>query len=189
MKPFSMWASAPIAIVLLAGLARGDANNVSGGTVKSVNTEKKEFVLTDPAGKDATIKFGDQLIIIRDSKDTPGDTARKPGGELKVGDIVDVCYAKDVSTWTAHYILVKGGDTKNCDLVYGTVKGYDVEKKQLSFTEERGKDWLVHAGDALVLLNNKDSKIQDLKSGDSMTAIVEKSGEKTSLRRLFAERK
>ena len=79
-------------------------------------------------------------------------------------------------TWTAHYILVQEGDTKNCELVHGTVKSYDVDKKQVTFTDHRDKDWTFPMGDAKVRLNREDSKIEDIKIGDRALAIVEKDG-------------
>jgi len=182
MKTFSKWvACAAIAVLLFAGAARADGDSVAGGKVKSINADKKEFVLTDAAGKDATIKFGDQLVINRAGKDSANDR--------KVGDAVNVCHSKGVLTWTAHYILVQEGESKNSELVRGSVKGYDAEKKQLTFTDETGKDVVFAMGDAKVHLNKKDSKIQDLKIGDNVLAIVEKTGDKTTLKTLMAERK
>jgi Cu/Ag efflux protein CusF len=182
MKSFSKWASATVAIVVLAGAARADNFSVASGTVKSINADKKEFMLTDAAtGKDETIKFGDPLVINRGGKDTASD--------LKVGDLVDVCHEKGFVTWPAHYILVKEGATKNSSLVRGSVKGYDADKKELTFTDEHGKDWNFPMSDAKVTLNNKEGKIKDVKIGDNGLAIVEKTGDKMSLKLLMAEQK
>jgi len=182
MKSFSKWVCAPIAVLLLAGGAvRADGDSVAGGKVKSINADKKEFVLTDAAGKDATIKFGDQLVINRAGKDS--------GNDLKVGDAINVCHSKGVLTWTAHYILVQEGDSKNSELVRGSVKGYDVEKKELTFTNETGKDVVFAMGDAKVSLNKKASKVEDLRIGDNALAIVEKTGDKSTLKTLMAEHK
>jgi Cu/Ag efflux protein CusF len=92
-------------------------------------------------------------------------------------------------TWPAHYILVKEGATKNSSLVRGSVKGYDADKKELTFTDEHGKDWNFPMSDAKVTLNNKEGKIKDVKIGDNGLAIVEKTGDKMSLKLLMAEQK
>jgi len=182
MKSFSKWAGAAVAVVVLAGAARADNFSVSSGTVKSINADKKEFMLTDAAtGKDETVKFGDPLVINRGGKDTASD--------LKVGDLVDVCHEKGFVTWPAHYILVKEGATKNTTLVRGAVKGYDVDKKELTFTDEHGKDWVFPTSDAKVKLNTKDGKIQDVKIGDNGLLLVEKAGDKMNLKCLMAEQK
>src|ERR1700683_5608313 len=123
MKSFSKWVIALAATVLLAGTSTA-ADTVATGKVKSINADKKDMVLTDAAGKDWTIKLGDKVLINRDGKESPSD--------LKAGDPVSVCYDKGLLTWTAHYILVQEGANKNLNLVYGSVKSYDADKKQLA---------------------------------------------------------
>jgi hypothetical protein len=168
-----------VAVVLLAGTSPA-ADTVSAGKVKSIHADKKEFVMTDSAGKDWTFKLGDKVVINRGGKESQSD--------LKVGDPVNVMYSKGVLTWTAHYILVQEGDTKNCELVYGTVKSYDGDKKQLAFTDEARKDRTFDLGDAKVQLNTKPGKIDDVKIGDHFLAIVEKAGDKLTLKSLIIER-
>src|SRR3984957_7328104 len=131
MKNLLMWFSAVAAVVMLAGPAVAE-DAVSAGKVKGVNAEKKDFVLTDSAGKDWTIKLGDAVVINRGGKEGQSD--------LNGGDAVNVCYDKGPLTWTAQYILVQEGDTKKCELVHGTFKSYDVDKKQVTFTDHKEKD-------------------------------------------------
>ena len=69
----------------LAGTAVA-ADAIAAGKVKAINADKKEFVLTDSAGKDWTIKLGDNVIINRGGKESQSD--------LKAGDPVNVCYDK-----------------------------------------------------------------------------------------------
>jgi len=180
MKIFSQWFGAMAAILLLAGPAMA-ADAIAAGTVKAVHADKKELVLTDSAGKDWTIKLGDTLIINRGGTESRSD--------LNAGDRVNVCYEKGLLTWTAHYILVQEGNTKDSHLLNGTVKNYDADKKQVTFTDHEGKDWTFSMGDAKVRLNGKDSKIGDLKIGDKAIAIVEKIGEATTLKSLMIDRK
>src|SRR2546421_12295516 len=72
MKSFSKWFSALAVVALLSGTAAA-ADSVSGGKVKSINAAKKTFVLTDGAGKDHTLKFGDNLVINRDGRESQSD--------------------------------------------------------------------------------------------------------------------
>ena len=130
MKSFSKWFSAMAAFVLLAGPVVAD-DAIAAGKVKAINAEKKEFVLTDSAGKDWTIKLGDTFVINRGGKESQSD--------LNAGDPVNVCYDKGLLTWTAHYILVQEGDTKNCELMHGSVKNYDADKKEVTFTDREAR--------------------------------------------------
>ena len=180
MKNFSKWFSGLEVIVLLAGPAVA-ADAISAGKVKEVNAGKKEFVLTDSAGKDWTIKLSDTVIINRGGKESKSD--------LNAGDQVNVCYNKGFVHWTAHYILVQEGDTKDCLLVHGSVKNCDVDKKEVTFTDtDRAKDWTFSMGHAKVRRNGGDSKIGDIKIGDKVLAIVERVGEGTTLKCLMIER-
>jgi Cu/Ag efflux protein CusF len=179
MKSISQWLCAMGAFVMLAGPAMA-ADTIAAGKIKAVNAEKKDIVLTDSDGKDWTIKLGDNVVINRGGKESQSD--------LNAGDPVNVCYDKGLLTWTAHYILVQEGNTKDCELVHGTVKNYDVDKKQVTFTDHRDKNWTFPMGDAKVRLNREDSKIQDIKIGDSALAIVEKTGDSTTLKCLMVER-
>jgi Cu/Ag efflux protein CusF len=180
MTHFLSWMSGMAVIVALSGTALG-ADVVSYGTVKDVRSEKKDFVLTDSAGKDWTIKLGDNVVINRDGKESKSD--------LKVGDKVNVCYDKGVLTWTAHYILVQEGASKNYELMHGTFKSYDEDKKAIVFTDADGKDHTFVAGTAKVRLNQEASKAKDLKVGEKALAIVEKADGKITLKSLMIERK
>ena len=179
MMSLSKWFSAMATFVLLAGPAMA-ADTIAAGKIKAVNAEKKDIVLTDSDGKDWTIKLGDTVVINRGGKESQSD--------LNAGDPVNVCYDKGLFTWTAHYILVQEGNTKDCELVHGTVKNYDVAKKEVTFTD-RAKDWTFPMSDAKVRLNREDSKISDVKIGDKVLAIVEKIGEGTTLKCLMIDRK
>ena len=165
-------------LLLAAPVLAADA--VAAGKVKGINSEKKEFVLTDSAGKDWTIKLGDELTINRGGKVSQSD--------LKVGDPVNVCFDKGTFTWTAHYILVQEGDTKDDILVHGSVKNYDADKKQVTFTDSDAKDWTFGMGSAKVMLNKEVGKISDVKIGDHALAIVEKNDNELTLKSLLIHR-
>jgi hypothetical protein len=180
MKKLLTWISALAAVVILAGPAMAE-DAIAAGKVKGVNAEKKDFVLTDSAGKDWTIKLGDAVVINRGGKEGQSD--------LNAGDAVNVCYDKGLLTWTARYILVQDGDTKKCELVHGTFKSYDVDKKQVTFTDNTEKDCTFPMGEAKVRLNKEDCKIEDIKIGYKALGIVEKDGDATTLKCMMFEHK
>jgi hypothetical protein len=180
MNSFSKCAGAMVAIVLLAGMASA-ADTVSSGKVKAVHSDKEEFVLTDAGGTDWTFKLGANVVINHGGKESKSD--------LNVGDTVNVYYDKGTFTWTARYILVKKGDSKNWKLVQGTFKGYDTDQKQLAFTDADGKDLTFAWGDGKVRLNQEYTSLENIKVGDKGLFIVEKSGDTTTLKAVMVERK
>jgi Cu/Ag efflux protein CusF len=180
MKSFMKCVGAMAAMVLVSGAALA-ADTIGAGKVKSVDADKKEFVLSDSGGKEWTIKFADDVVINRGGKESATD--------LKVDDAVSVCYANGTLTRTAHYILVKEGDTKDYQLVRGSFKNFDADKKEFTFTDAKGKDWTHPMAEAKVRLNMQDSKIEDVKIGDNVLAIVEQIGDKTTLKCVMASRK
>lgn len=180
MNSFSKCACAMMAIVLMAGMASA-ADAISVGKVKSIKADKKEFVLTDAAGKDTTIKLGTDVVINRGGKETAGD--------LNENDMVNVCYDKGTFTWTAHYIVVQEGNSKNWKLMHGTFKGYDPGKKLLSLTDVGGTDLAFGWGDGNVRLNKKDAKVDNLKIGDKTLIIVETNRDTMTLKAVMVERK
>lgn len=173
------WLSATLAIALLASTA-GAADTVSSGKVKSIHADKKTFVLTDSADKDFTVKLGDNLIVNRAGKES--------NSGLKSGDAIYICYDKGVLTWTAHYILVQEGTSKNSELIRGNVKGYDADTKELTFTNEVKKDSTYSMGKAMVRVNMEDSKIENVKIGDQALLIVDTVEGKSTLRSVMVDR-
>jgi len=181
MQSLSKWVTALVVLVLLAGTSvAGDA--VAAGKIKAILSAKKEFVVTDAVtSKDHTFKLGANVVINRGGKDSQSD--------LKVGDQVNVMYDKGLLTWTAEYILVQEGDTKNSELMCGSVKSYDVDKKQLAFTDANGKDWSFDLGATKVSLNKEASTVEKLKIGDHTMILVDKVADKLTLKSLMVHRK
>jgi hypothetical protein len=183
MQSLSKWVGAVMIVVLLAGGAKA-ANTIVPGTVKSINADKKTFLMNDHrfTDKEYTIHVGDDTIINRDGKESKTD--------LKVGDTVNVFHDNGTLTWTAHYILVREGVNKDTVLRLGTVKRYADDKKELVFTDAEKKEWTFPVGDAKVRLNKAEGKYGDLKLGDHFLAIIEMpKGEKESLKAVMVERK
>lgn len=174
----TLWMTAFAFVVGAGHSAAADA--ISFGKIKSINSDKKEFVLTDPASKDWTIKIGDDLVVNRLGKESASD--------LKTGETVAVCYDKGVLTWTANYVLVQDGDGKNSNLVHGTIKGYDASKKELVFADLNGKDWTFPMDETRVRLNRKVAKAEDLKIGDKALILVDAKGDKSMLKELMIHR-
>jgi Cu/Ag efflux protein CusF len=176
----------PVLIVALLAVWTNSAlaaDAVARGKIKSIEANKKEFVLTDPNGKDWTFDLGDHFTISRGEKE--GKFA-----DLKADDDVSVAYDKGITKFTASYILVHEGANKNAELGRGSVKTFDADKKQLVLTDPNGKDWTFHvANDAKVRLNDKDSKVSDLKLGDKVTVVFDKKGDELTARDLCADRK
>jgi Cu/Ag efflux protein CusF len=179
MMGFRKWLVATFAVVLLAGTAAA-ADTVSGGKIKSINADNKTFVLTDSAGKDFTLTLADNAVINRAGAESKGN--------LKAGDAINVCYDKGLVTWTAHYILVQEGKSLNDELIRGSVKGYDADKKELSFTNEEKKDSIYSLGRAMVRFNMEDAKIDGVKIGDHALLIVNTVDGKPTLRSVMVDR-
>jgi hypothetical protein len=182
---FTKWLVPVVAVALLAVWTHSAlaADAVARGKIKTIEANKREFVLTDPNGKDWTFDLADRLTISRGEKEGKFE-------ELKPNDEVSIAYDKGLTKFTANYILVHEGANKNAELGRGAVKTFDADKKQLTLTDPNGKDWTFHlAGDAKVRLNDKDSKASDLKLGDRVTVVFEKKGDEMTARDLYVDRK
>ena len=155
-------------------------NRLSKGKVKSVNVERKEFVLTDRDGRDQIFKLGDDLVVNRGGKESAGG--------LKTEDGVSVYYAQDTQNWTAHYILVREGDTKAWQLRSGAFKADNAGKKMFTYTDDRGTEWTCAMNGSRVRLNMQTSKIEDIRNGDTTLAIVEEIEDKATLKDLMVSR-
>jgi Cu/Ag efflux protein CusF len=185
MSRFAKWFVPVLAVALVAlwTSSAPAAEAVARGKVKSIEANKREFVLTDPNGKDWTFDLGEKFTIVRGEKE--GKFA-----ELKAEDEVSVVYDKGITKFTANYIMVHEGANKNVEVGRGAVKTFDPDKKQLILTDPNGKDWTFKvASDAKVRLNDKEGKVSDLKLGDKVTVVFEKKGDELTARDLVADRK
>jgi len=175
----SKWISATLAIALMAGSAAA-TDTVASGKVKSINSASKTFVFTDTADKDFTFKLGDKMIVNRAGKESASD--------LKVGDVVDVCYDSGLLSYTTHYVLVKEGASKGCGLIRGHVKSYNPDKNELTFTSEYKKDATYPMGKAVVRFNMENAKIENIKIGDNALLIVDMESGKAILQSVMVDR-
>jgi len=179
MKRISIWGTAILAVFVLAS-AVSAAESIAAGRVKGVDADKKEFVLTDAANKDFTFKLSDRTIMNRGGTESQSD--------LSAGDSIYVCYDKGLLTWTAKYVLIREGDSKNWELAHGKLKGYEGEKQRFTYTDDDGKDTTYSAAFVRVWVNNREVEFNDLKIGDSVLLIVAREGDKTSPISLMCER-
>src|SRR5262249_36550745 len=80
------------------------------------------------------------------------------------------------------------GKFKNCELIQGNIKGYDADKKELTFTNLSKESRAYSLGTAPVRVNLGDSKIEDVKIGDTALIIVDKADGKETLRCVMVQR-
>jgi len=179
------WLPIVLCFALLVGLTTRawGAEATARGKIKSIEAEKKQFVLTDLAGKDWTFTLGDNAIVRSAEKEAKFN-------DLKVGDDVSIVYDKGIAKFTANYILNHQGDTKGLEVGYGSLKHYDADKKQLVITDPNGKDWTFRMGDdAKIRLSDKEAKPADLKLGDKVTVVFAKEGNDFTAQDIHADRK
>jgi hypothetical protein len=168
------------AVVVLVGPAAA-ADAIAAGNIKSINPDKKTFVLRDAADKDFTFHFGDDLTVNRGGKES--------NGGLKEGDQVNVCYDKGTINWNAFYVLVKDGDTKFCHLLRVTFKSYDSTNKQIVVVDDaENKTWTLPLAKSTVRLNGQESNVDAVKIGSSAIVILhqERAADLPMLTRLVA---
>ena len=76
------------------------------------------------------------------------------------------------------------------DEAKGKIKSVDADKSQFVVTDKDGKDWTFKMDDnAKIRLNDKDSKLNDLKEGDEVTVTYEKKGDQMIASEVRCERK
>lgn len=76
------------------------------------------------------------------------------------------------------------------ETVKGKVIKVSADKNEMTLTDKDGKEWRFQIDDnAKVRLNDKDSKLQDLKAGDEVEIKYEKQGDKHIAREIRCERK
>jgi Cu/Ag efflux protein CusF len=74
--------------------------------------------------------------------------------------------------------------------VKGKIKSVDADKNQFVLTDKDGKDLTFKMDDnAKIRLNDKDSKLNDLKEGDEITVTYEKKGDRMIASEVRCERK
>ena len=76
------------------------------------------------------------------------------------------------------------------ETVKGKVASLSADKSEMTLTDKDGKEWKFQLdNNAKVRLNDKDSKIEELKAGDQLEVRYEKKGEKYIAREIRCDRK
>src|SRR5262249_17379116 len=179
------WLPVVLCFALLVGLTTRayGAEATARGKIKSIEAEKKQFVLTDLNGKDWTFTLAENPTIRAADKEAKFT-------DLKAGDDVSIVYDKGITQFTAQYILSHQGDTKGLEVGFGSLKHFDADKKQLVLTDPNGKDWTFKlAEDARVRVADKEAKPNELKLGDKMTVVFTKEGNDLKVEEAQAVRK
>jgi len=176
----SIWGFAILAALLLCGAASA-ADTIAAGHVKRVNAEKREFVMVDGNNKEITFKLSDNTVMNRGGRESQSD--------LSGGDSVYVYHDAGLLTWTAKYVLIREGDSKNWELAHGKLKGYDGEKLNFTYTSDGGRDMTHSAAFARAWVNNREVQFDDLQIGDSVLLMFARSGGKTDLLWVMCERR
>ena len=72
----------------------------------------------------------------------------------------------------------------------GKIKSVTADRSEVAMIDNAGKSWTITAAkDCKVRLNDKDSKLADLKAGDAIMITYAKSGEKLVAQTILATRK
>ena len=162
-----------LALGFLVSLAAPAFADVTHGKIKSVSADKKEFVFTDKDGKDWTFDLTDDARIRLGDKDLKAN-------DLKAGDEVAVIYDKRDNKLMAR--VVRSGD-----VTHGKIKSVSADNKEIVFTDKDGKDWTFHlADDAKIRVADKDQRLNDLKTGESVAIIYEKKDNKLMAKEICA---
>jgi len=76
------------------------------------------------------------------------------------------------------------------ETVKGKVANVSADKNEMTLTDKNDKEWKFQIDDnAKVRLNDKDSKLKDLKAGDEVEIRYEKQGDKYIAREIRCDRK
>ena len=75
------------------------------------------------------------------------------------------------------------------DEAKGRIKTLDLDKSSFVMADDNNKDWTINAAkDCKVFLNDKESKLADLKADDKVTVTYAKDGEKINASEIRAKR-
>jgi Cu/Ag efflux protein CusF len=168
----------PRALIVLSALALlvafatpAMAADTTKGVIKSVNADRKEFVMIDQNGTDWTFRTADNVEVRANDKAVSLDS-------LKPGDMVYITYAKDGKRLVASEVRVKGSaDTTGLN-TEGKIKSLDTTNNEFVLTDKTGKDWTFRVNDATKVMasNNRSTKLENMKTGEKVKVHYVKKG-------------
>jgi Cu/Ag efflux protein CusF len=162
------WLNVSLALTLLLALA---SPALANGKIKSINADAKQVVVTDQDGKDYTYNLTDNAkIFLSNGKEGKLD-------DLKADQDVMVLFEKKDNKYWTSAILDRQGDYKDAVLAQGTIKS--VSGDDIAVTDSKSKDTTYSLTDTgKVSLNDKSSKLSELKDGDKVIPVYSKHGDK-----------
>jgi Cu/Ag efflux protein CusF len=174
-----------LAAILVAGLtAPAFGADLTKGTVKSIDPAQNKFVIKDAKGQDATFQCTAECKFICPTdkvkeREKPDPTAsRAKLADLKVGDTISIAYEKRGDDLQAMAVLKHDGDYRDAFLGLGKVKEAAAANAPLTVTDMTGKDMRFRVTDDVqVQIDGRDSKANDLKSGDQVLVVYQKVGD------------
>ena len=89
---------------------------------------------------------------------------------------------------TSYSSFISEFKSKNCELIRGSVKNYDADKNELTFTNDVKRDSTYSIGKAMVRVNMENAKIDSIKTGDTALIIVDTVEGKSTLRSVMVHR-
>jgi Cu/Ag efflux protein CusF len=161
-----------LALVLVLSLTIG-VFAFAADKIKSVSANDKQFVVTNQEGKDVTLHVADDArIFLPKGKD--GSLS-----DLKAGQKVSYLWQEKGGKFFATAVLENSGDYEDALLAQATLKEVGAKGNDIVVTDTNKKDWTLQMADnGKVTLNNKSTKLSELKSGDKVILIFAKKGDK-----------
>ena len=156
----------------------------AGDKIKSVSADQKQFVITNQEGKDITLNLADNTrIFLPDGKDGSAK-------DLKAGQTVSFLWEEKGGKYIATAVLDNSGNYKDAMLAHVSLKSVAAGGSEFVVTDSTSKEWTLQMADkGKVSLNNKESKLTELKAGDKATIIFEKKGAKLSALGIYSDRR
>jgi len=132
------------------------------GQIKRVAADQNQLLLKDQNGKDMTFQLGQDARVRLNNKD--GKVT-----DLKEGDDVIIRYQRQGDNLAVREICADRG-APAADLTRGTIQSINADNHQLVLKDRDGKVWTFFLDrDAKVRLNDRDSTLGDLKTGNEVT--------------------
>jgi Cu/Ag efflux protein CusF len=138
------------------------ATEVVRGQIKRVAADQNQLLLKDQNGKDMTFQLGQDARVRLNNKD--GKVT-----DLKEGDDVIIRYRRQGDNLAVREICADRG-APAADLTRGTIQSIGADNQQLVMKDRDGKLWTFFLDrDAKVQVNDRDSTLADLKTGNEVT--------------------